>query len=86
MARELLLGGPQNVTIITREEVVVQTDKISIDLIWDDGSSVVVKISFFNPSGVTKEMVLWSGDDYINIGQWTDNDIDNRIKQLLNLS
>jgi hypothetical protein len=28
-------------------------------------------------------IVLWSGDEYDSIGQWTDIDAQNRIKQLL---
>lgn len=35
----------------------------------------------------TKEagsILLWSGPDYDNIGQWTDTDVINRIKEILN--
>lgn len=30
-----------------------------------------------------KTLVLWEGEDYEKIGQYTDADIDSRIKQLL---
>lgn len=35
----------------------------------------------------TKELghvVLWSGNEYDNIGQWTDTDVQNRINELYN--
>jgi hypothetical protein len=32
--------------------------------------------------GISKEIVLWKDEDYDNIGQWTDTDAINRIKEL----
>ena len=85
MARTINLSQEENVTIVTREEEIVTTDKISVDNVNDDGQSVVARISFFNSRGYTKTLILWNGQEYINIGQWTDSDVDARIKQLLNL-
>lgn len=85
MARTINLSQEENVTIVTREEEIVTTDKISVDTIIDDGKSAVASISFFNSMGYTKTLILWNGEEYINIGQWTDSDVDDRIKQLLNL-
>ena len=85
MARELTLNTTSQITIITRQELVIDTDRISIDTLIDDGQSVVARISFFNPGGYSKELVLWHGQDYLNIGDWTDVDVDLRIKELLNV-
>lgn len=85
MARTINLSQEENVTIVTREEEIVTTDKISVDNVNDDGQSVVARISFFNTMGYIKTLILWEGQEYINIGQWTDSDVDVRIKQLLNL-
>lgn len=85
MARELILTSTKKVIIITREEVSIDTDKISIDSIIDTGNSVISKISFFNENGYTKELILWEGQDYINIGDWTDSDVNSKIIELLNI-
>jgi hypothetical protein len=85
MAREIIVNPPVNVTVVTREEVVILTEKISVDTVTDDGRSVYANISFFNTGGYTKTLMLWEGQDYINIGQWTDTDVNNRIKELLNI-
>jgi hypothetical protein len=85
MARTINLSQEENVTIVTREEEIVTTDKISVDNVNDDGQSVTAMVSFFNSMGYTKTLILWNGQEYINIGQWTDSDVDARIKQLLNL-
>lgn len=85
MARELNLTTVNSIAVITREEVLVDTDKISIDILSDNGQSVTARISFFNSNGYSKTLVLWEGQDYINIGEWTDLDVDLRIKELLNV-
>jgi hypothetical protein len=86
MAREIILNGSQNVVVVTREETTLLTDKISIDTVSDDGNKVVVRLSFFNSTGLTRLLTLWEGQDYVNIGNWTDDDVNNRIKELLNVT
>lgn len=85
MARELNLTTVNSIAVITREEVLVDTDRISIDILSDNGQSVTARISFFNSNGYSRTLVLWEGQDYINIGEWTDLDVDLRIKELLNV-
>ena len=85
MARELNLTAVNSIAVITKEEVMVDTDRISIDILSDNGQSVTARISFFNSNGYSKTLVLWEGQDYINIGEWTDLDVDLRIKELLNV-
>ena len=85
MARELILTSTTRVVIVTKEEIGIDTDKISIDSVIDNGNSVITKISFFNQNGYTKELLLWEGQDYINIGDWIDSDVNSRIIELLGL-
>lgn len=85
MAKEIQLNGEQTIVVITREETTLLTDKISVDSVTDTGTEVSVKISFFSNTGLTRLLTLWEGQDYINIGNWTDIDVENRIKELLNV-
>ncbi len=86
MGREINLETPKSITLVTREEKVISVDKISLNTVTDDGFSVYANITFDIDPGYIKTIILWSGQDYINIGQWTDSDVDNRIKQILNIS
>ena len=86
MSRQLNLSSTQQVVVVKREEETLDTDKISIDKVVDNGYMVSARISFFSSTGLSRELVLWEGQDYINIGQWTDSDVDVRIKELLNVS
>ncbi len=31
------------------------------------------------------QIVLWEGDDYDAIGQWTDSDVENRLLEIFNI-
>lgn len=86
MAKEIQLSTEQSIVVITREETTLLTNKISVDSITDDGNRVVSRISFFSSTGLTRLLTLWEGQDYINIGDWTDLDVENRIKELLNVT
>jgi hypothetical protein len=86
MAKEIQLNGTQNVTVVTREEVIIETDKVNIISITDDGKKVYCKVSFFHTSGLKRDLILWEGQDYNNIGNWTDDDVENRVKELLNVT
>ena len=81
MAREIELNRTKSLIVI--KEVSIDIDKISIDSVTDNGDSVTASISFFNETGYTKSLLLWEGNDYSNIGQWTDNDVNNRILELI---
>jgi hypothetical protein len=83
MGRQITLNELQEVVVVTREEERLSTDKISVDSVTDDGTKVVSKVSFYSSHGLTKLLVLWEGQDYVNIGDWTDAQVDARIKELL---
>ena len=86
MAKEIQLNGTQNVTVVTREEVIIEANRINIISITDDGKKVYCKVSFFHTSGLKRDLILWEGQDYNNIGNWTDDDVENRVKELLNVT
>lgn len=86
MAREITLSTTQEVVVVTREEERLSTDKLSVDSVSDTGTSVIARVSFFNSLGFSRNLILWEGQDYINIGDWTDSQVDLRIKELLNVS
>ena len=80
MAREINLG--QNVTIVQQEQVV--TDKVdNWLLILDDGGCV---LGSYTIGGKTFNVTLWDAQTtptYEQIGQYTDTDIENRIKEII---
>lgn len=72
------------ITFDTAKEIVVvqelkrTIEELTIDEIVDNNSRKEVK-------AYTKELgilVLWTGDAYDAIGQWTDTDVVNRVKEL----
>jgi hypothetical protein len=70
--------------IAIKEAVTINSDDIKVNQVTDNYTSVIALISFPSASlDFTRELILWEGEDYTNIGQWTDNDVQNRIKQLL---
>jgi hypothetical protein len=80
MAREIALG--QNVTIVQQERVV--TNKV--DSWWstlDDGGCALCAYSI---GGKVFNVTLWDAQTtptYEQIGQYTDTDIENRIKEIV---
>jgi len=70
-------------SIIVVKPVSVDADVITIGSIVDDGSSVHANVII---SEHCMNLMLWSGMDYINIGQWTDEQAENKIKELLNVN
>lgn len=81
MTREINLG--QNVTVVTKEEVV--TNKVDNWLLTlDDGGCALCS---YTVGGVThSDITLWDAQttpSYEEVGQYTDEDIENRIKGLI---
>lgn len=74
--------------IVVREIEVISSDEIFINEIVDNGTSVIALITpissespIFNQ--VTIRKILWEGESYEAIGQWTDTDVEKRLKQIL---
>ena len=55
-----------------------KANKIEIDSITDSASDKTVVATLTNGTKVT----LWQGSDYDAIGQWTDTDVENKIKDI----
>lgn len=86
MSREITLSAEQNIIIETREEVTLPVTALYIEWIMDYSNAAVARVSFGDPTGRTLDLVLWEGADYVNIGQWTDQQAIDRVKELLNVT
>lgn len=66
-------------TITTRPVEIQQLSSITIERIVDDPNNKIVLVfikELYDP------ITLWCGNDYDNIGQWTDNDVINKLNSL----
>lgn len=79
---ELIFDKPKAITVVPSQ--VVTTNKITINHVTDDGEKVTALITPFE-DGISRRcyITIWDGDAYKNIGQWTDTDVVNRLKELL---
>jgi len=59
----------------------IKSDKIIISQIIDD---YINKRVTARTRSVLGSVVLWEGEDYDLIGQWTDEDVQHRILELIN--
>ena len=80
MPYELRLQNPINV--VTQPEITKQINKITIELMVDNPSEKVVKV--YCPDLSHGPIVLWSGDAYDAIGQWTDQDVRQALTEKYN--
>ena len=81
MAKKITLEN--SIEVEVQQRISINTNTIIIEQMIDDGSSVTVYISFESAQNYRMSFILWQGDDYVAIGQWTDNDVKNKIIQLL---
>ena len=85
MSRTINLPSEETIVLITQKEESLTTNKISVDTVIDNGESVKATVSFFSSTGITKSLILWDAEStptYQAIGQWTDTDVENRIKEI----
>ena len=66
--------------IVVVQELKRTIEELTIDEIVDNNSRKEVR-AYTAELGI---LVLWSGDAYDAIGQWTDDDVVNRVKELYN--
>ncbi|CAB4159128.1 hypothetical protein UFOVP699_65 [uncultured Caudovirales phage] len=86
MAREITLTGIQDITLEVKEEVTISTEIIYVEWIMDFADRAIARVAFNDPSRYLRDLTLWEGDDYVSIGQWTDQQAMDRIKELLNVT
>lgn len=86
---EIKLPSEKEITTVPAQTVL--TDCILVNQVVDNGTNVVAMITPI-PKGVKAlnpnerrpiSFVLWEGEDYAKIGQWTDSDVETRIKELI---
>lgn len=79
---EVLLKSKKDISIV--DAVKINTDKVTINQVTDNYTSVIALISFGDGiTGKTKSIILWEDAAYEAIGQWTDTDVTNRLKEIL---
>jgi hypothetical protein len=77
---KIILSKPTE--IVTTAEVKKTISEINILSMNDLPNKKEVKV-FTKEKGV---VLLWSGDEYDQAGQWTDDDVKSRIKVVLGIS
>lgn len=82
---KLTLDKPKPITVVPAQ--IITTDTVLINQVTDTGTHVVALITpvgeRLSDDNRTISIILWDGDAYKNIGQWTDTDVVNRLKELL---
>ena len=78
--RELNLKEEKTIQIVKEEKIEVVTNKVTIQQVIDNNTAVFAVIEI-NTNIVT--LCLWEGEAYINIGNWTDTDVNNKILELI---
>lgn len=79
---EIQLKTPKKIILI--KEVSCMADTIKVNHVIDNGSIVEAEITFsLGEQSQVQTWTLWDGEDYINIGQWTDEDVKKRLEELL---
>lgn len=69
--------------VIAQPQILKTISSITIHSITDTSLMEKKVIAYTSEFG---QVVLWEGDAYDTIGQWTDLDVTARIKELYNLS
>ena len=85
MARDISQNIQKEIDFIKQESIKINVSKITILSVTDNAESVVASIFFNGDDKTMLNITIWDGQDYIDIGQWTDANVDNRIKELLSL-
>ena len=74
---KITFEAPKEVVLV--RELKQSINEITIEEVTDNSSRKEVK-AFTREMGI---IVLWTGDAYDAIGQWTDTDVELRIKELI---
>lgn len=68
-------------TIVIEVARTKEVDSITVEALIDNPINKTVKA--YLAEGASLE--LWSGDGYDSIGQWTDSDVEKRLKEIFDL-
>ena len=81
----ILLNTPMEVILEEEKKKVVNNIEI-IQFIDKPKFKTVLAVIKFNNYVGPRTVVLWKDTEYDNIGQWTDTDAINKIKEIYNIS
>jgi hypothetical protein len=73
---KIKLETPKEIVIVPERRITISEIEL-LEIIDNPKEKTVTVMS--NELGMT---ILWSGMDYINIGQWTNDDVTERIKEI----
>jgi len=79
----LPVNPPKDVTIEPTIPAEVINDVSEIDIITISDNTVSAVTAVINIKGVDKAYVLWEGQAYIDIGNWTQEQANTRILELI---
>ncbi|HYG52321.1 MAG TPA: hypothetical protein VD905_15530 [Flavobacteriales bacterium] len=77
-------GTAKTIVYVTRQEVIVQTSTVTLDAIMDDGAKITAAVRFVENNN-SKVLTLFEGIYYEPIANFTNTEIDNRIKEVIAL-
>ena len=78
---KIVLRATSTKTIII-PEIAINVSEIILKEIIDDGVSAYANIYFSTTDTNLKHVLLWGGQEYINIGQWQDEDVLNKLNEI----
>jgi len=73
------LSQPKEITIVEKKTKTVQ--ELTIERTVDIPKARIVRCFI---QELREPVILWEGDDYDQIGQWTDSDVEDRLKEIFN--
>lgn len=82
----LTIEFSQPVTIENIPAVVVTANSIEIDYFVDSPRQKIVIAYPTRETRKPRQIILWQGDEYDAIGQWTETDAINRIREIFETS
>lgn len=81
MARIITLAQPKEIEVVAAKKE--QVESLKINYVVDYGNRVEAQLQFKESQ---KDLILWSSETtptYEEIGQWTDENVDSRLSELL---
>lgn len=78
---DIILDEAKDIIVVTQQTV--NSNIIKRGAVIDDESKKLVVALYSVGNSPVSRLILWQGDAYDAIGNWTYEQVDNRIKELL---
>lgn len=78
---EITLNQAKDIVVIKQQTV--NSNKVTRGAVVDDEQQKIVFVFYSVNKSPLVKLILWQGDEYDEIGNWTYEQVDERIKQLL---